>query len=91
MSAKKKSESADHDTLLPDSIVAKELGTSVMGLWRRTHDPHDNFPPPIKIRGRNYRSRRLLEVYKLNKLHEAMRVQRARLNARRREPVPVER
>jgi predicted DNA-binding transcriptional regulator AlpA len=75
----KKSESAEHDALIPDHSVAAELGCSVMSLWRRTRDPGDAFPPPVKIRNRNYRSRRLLEAYKMRKLHEAMRVHRARM------------
>ena len=73
---------------MPDAQVAEELGTSVMGLWRRTNDPDDDFPAPVKIRNRNFRSRRQLEAYKARKLREAMRLQHARLNVRRREPIP---
>jgi hypothetical protein len=36
-------------------------------------------------------SRKALEAYKARKLREAMRVHKARLDVRRREPVPVSR
>ena len=77
------------DSLVPDRIVAQELGTSVMSLWRRTNDPDDDFPAPIKINGRNFRSRKQLEAYKARKLKEAMRHHELRLNVRRRVPLPV--
>jgi hypothetical protein len=38
-------DSGERDSLVPDRIVAKELGTSVMSLWRWSHDPTDSFPP----------------------------------------------
>jgi predicted DNA-binding transcriptional regulator AlpA len=81
-------DSGEPDSLVPDAQVAKELGTSVMGLWRRTNDPDDDFPAPIKIRSRNFRSRKALEAYKTRKLKEAMRTHHARLNIRRRVPLP---
>ena|SRR5438876_888170 len=81
-------DSGEPDSLVPDALVAKELGTSVMGLWRRTNDPDDDFPAPIKIRSRNFRSRKALEAYKARKLREAMRTHHARLNVRRRVPIP---
>jgi predicted DNA-binding transcriptional regulator AlpA len=74
------------DSFVPDSVVAKELGITVMSLWRRTNDPDGQFPPPIKVSGRNFRSRKQVEEYKARKLREAMRVQHARLNIRRRVP-----
>ena len=82
-------DSREPDSLVPDRVVGQELGTTVMSLWRRTNDPDDGFPPPIKIRGRNFRSRKALEAYKARKLREAMRVHKARLDVRRRDPVPV--
>jgi hypothetical protein len=82
-------EDGEPDSFVPDAVVAKELGTSVMGLWRRTNDPDDNFPAPIKVNGRNYRSRRALESYKARKLREAMREHHKRLNIRRRVPLPM--
>jgi predicted DNA-binding transcriptional regulator AlpA len=81
-------DSGEPDSLVPDAQVAKELGTGVMGLWRRTNDPDDDFPAPIKIRSRNFRSRKALEAYKARKLREAMRTHHARLNVRRRVPIP---
>jgi hypothetical protein len=84
-------DSGEPDSLVPDRVVGQELGTTVMSLWRRTNDPDDGFPPPIKIRGRNFRSRKALEAYKARKLREAMRVHKARLDVRRRDPVPVSR
>jgi len=81
-------DSGEPDSLVPDAVVARELGISLMGMWRRTHDVSDNFPPPIKIRSRNFRSRRQVEAYKRRKLVEAMRVHHARLNVRRRVPLP---
>jgi predicted DNA-binding transcriptional regulator AlpA len=71
-------DSGEPDSLVPDAQVAKELGTSVMGLWRRTNDPDGDFPAPIKIRSRNFRSRKALEAYKARKLKEAMRTVRPR-------------
>jgi hypothetical protein len=84
-------DSREPDSLVPDRVVGQELGTTVMSLWRRTNDPDDGFPPPIKIRGRNFRSRKALEAYKARKLREAMRVHKARLDVRRRDPLPVSR
>jgi hypothetical protein len=81
-------EDGEPDSLVPDAQVAKELGISVMGLWRRSNDPDEDFPAPIKIRSRNFRSRRALEQYKARKLREAMRTHHARLNVRRRVPIP---
>jgi hypothetical protein len=53
------------DHLVPDPIVAKEFGgVSLMTLYRWTMDPTLGFPPPIKIRTKNFRSRRALEDFK---------------------------
>jgi hypothetical protein len=82
-------DSGEPDSLVPDAQVAKELGCSVMGLWRRTNDPDDDFPAPIKIRSRNFRSRKALEAYKARKLRDAMRTHHVRLNIRRRVPLPM--
>jgi hypothetical protein len=53
-----------HDELVPDPQVWNELGITSMTGWRYTNDPQLNFPPPIKIRTRNFRSRRMLEDFK---------------------------
>jgi predicted DNA-binding transcriptional regulator AlpA len=60
------------DAHIPDPQVAKELGITLMSLWRYTHDPALNFPPPIKIRNRNFRSRLLLEQFKQRMLRDAI-------------------
>jgi len=53
------------DHLVPDPIVAKEFGgVSLMTLYRWTMDPTLGFPPPIKIRNKNFRSRRAVEDFK---------------------------
>ena len=61
------------DEFVPDPRVAEELGTTLMGLWRYTHDPELGFPPAIKIRNRNYRSRQALEAWKQTMLARATR------------------
>lgn len=52
------------DVLVPDPMVAAELNVSYMTLWRWGRDQTLAFPPAIKIRNRNYRSRRALEAWK---------------------------
>ena len=64
------------DQLVPDPKVQAELGgISAMTLWRWTNHRDYfalGFPPPIKINGRNYRSRRALEAWKARMLRQAM-------------------
>jgi predicted DNA-binding transcriptional regulator AlpA len=62
--------SADH--FVPDPEVWSELGVTAMTGYRYTRDPNLNFPPPIKIRNRNFRSRRLLEAWKERMLRVAL-------------------
>ena len=52
------------DDLVPDPVVQEELGIGRMALHRWTNDPGLGFPPIIKIRTRNYRSRKALEEFK---------------------------
>jgi predicted DNA-binding transcriptional regulator AlpA len=52
------------DELVPDPQVCKEFGITAMTLWRWDHDEELDFPPPVKIRKKNYRSRQLLEQFK---------------------------
>ena len=66
------SRSEQPDELVPDPQVWRELGITSMTGWRYTHDPELNFPPPIKIRTRNFRSRRQLEEFKARLLRHAM-------------------
>jgi hypothetical protein len=47
-----------------------------MSLWRWTRDTALNFPPPIAIRNRNFRSRKQLEAFKERMLRKAIRQRR---------------
>jgi hypothetical protein len=59
------SERSAPDHLVPDHIVRGEFGeVSLMTIYRWTNDPTLGFPPPIKIRNKNFRSRRALEEFK---------------------------
>jgi hypothetical protein len=52
------------DEFVPDPQVCAEFGITSMTLWRWDHDPELKFPPAIKIRKKNYRSRLQLEKFK---------------------------
>ncbi|BAR53364.1 hypothetical protein NK6_175 [Bradyrhizobium diazoefficiens] len=43
-----------------------------MGLYRWTNDPELRFPAPIKIRNRNFRSRRAIEEFKTRMMRAAV-------------------
>lgn len=61
------------DQLVPDPIVAKEFGgISLMTLYRWTNDPTLGFPPPVKIRTKNFRSRRAIEEFKTRLVQQGM-------------------
>ncbi len=60
------------DPWVPDPIIAKEFHTTLMGLYRWTHDAKLGFPPPIKIRNRNFRSRRAIEEFKAKLMRAAI-------------------
>jgi hypothetical protein len=60
------------DTFVADPTVAKEFGVSLMSLWRWSQDKHLNFPAAIKIRNRNFRSRRALEAFKSRMMLKAI-------------------
>ena len=62
----------EHDELVPDPVVWRELGITAMTGWRYTNDPALGFPPVIKIRTRNFRSRHQLEEFKQRLLRDAM-------------------
>jgi hypothetical protein len=68
------------DTWVPDSQVCRELSLTKMSLWRYTRDPELDFPPAISVRGRNFRSRKLLERWKRKMLLRAI-AQRAQTRA----------
>jgi hypothetical protein len=62
------------DEFVPDKQVRDEFGgINPMRLWRWTHNKRMQFPPPIKINGRNFRSRAALEEFKQRKINEAMK------------------
>ena len=67
---------SDPDVFVPDSVVWKELGITRQSLWRRTLKRENRFPPPIKIEGKNYRSRRALEAWKAEQVRLAEERQR---------------
>ncbi|WP_262049308.1 hypothetical protein [Bradyrhizobium sp. Bra78] len=61
------------DQLVPDPLVAKEFGgVSLMTLYRWTNDPKLGFPPPVKIRTKNFRSRLAIEEFKARMMHSAV-------------------
>jgi predicted DNA-binding transcriptional regulator AlpA len=61
------------DHLVPDRIVRNELGdVSLMTIYRWTNDPTLGFPPPIKIRNKNFRSRRAIEEFKARMMRAAV-------------------
>jgi hypothetical protein len=65
----------DVEQLVPDQVVWGELGITPMTGWRWTCQAkyrHLNFPPLIKINGRNFRSRRMLEEWKQNLMRKAI-------------------
>jgi hypothetical protein len=63
-----------HDQLVPDTIVRKEFGgVSLMTLYRWTNDPELGFPPAVKIRTKNFRSRRAIEDFKARMMRSAVR------------------
>jgi predicted DNA-binding transcriptional regulator AlpA len=62
----------DNDELVPDPQVQRELGITAMTLWRWTRDPALDFPPQIKIRNRNFRSRKQFEAFKQRMVRQAM-------------------
>ena len=61
-----------YDELVPDPDVWRELNVTSMTGYRYTRDPNLNFPPPIKIRNRNFRSRALPEEWKAGLLQLAL-------------------
>jgi hypothetical protein len=61
-----------HDTLVPDPIVRREFGVTAMTIHRWTNDPELGFPPIIKVRKRNFRSRRALEEFKKGLIARAL-------------------
>src|SRR5260370_29647203 len=52
------------DEFVPDPQVRRELSINPMRLHRWERDARLDFPPKIKIRGHNFRSRKALEHFK---------------------------
>lgn len=60
------------DDLVPDPQVWRSFGITSMTLHRWDADPALNFPPPIRIRNRKFRSRKALEQFKARLLADAI-------------------
>jgi hypothetical protein len=55
----------DPGDLISDNDCCRELGgVTRVTLWVYSHDPELNFPPVIKLRQRNFRSRRAFNEFK---------------------------
>ena len=75
-----KQEPADApDELVPDAQMRKEFNVSAMTVHRWDNDPDLQFPPPVKIRKHNFRSRHALEAFKKRVIATALKEQRKRL------------
>jgi hypothetical protein len=69
-------------TLVADPDVQTEFGgISAMTLHRWTIDPELGFPPPIKIRNLNFRSRDALEKFKADLIRKAIADRKTTLTA----------
>ena len=64
------------DELVPDPQVLKEFGIVPMTLWRWDRDERLGFPPAINIKGRKYRSRKLIEEFKEKLFRKAVENQK---------------
>jgi hypothetical protein len=64
--------SVEGDALIPDPLVCREFNITSMSLWKWTRDPNLSFPPVIKIRKRNYRSRKALDAFKARLMRKAI-------------------
>jgi hypothetical protein len=64
--------SLEGDVLVPDTLVREEFSISAMTLWKWSRDQKLAFPPVVKIKTRNYRSRRALDEFKARLLREAI-------------------
>jgi predicted DNA-binding transcriptional regulator AlpA len=58
--------------LIPKPALARELGVSSRTVSRWMEDQDLNFPPPIRLRGRLYFPRALLEEWKSNRIRAVM-------------------
>jgi len=72
------------DELVPDPQVGRELSVSLMTLWRWDRDPKmvdPGWPPPVYIRKRKYRGRKLLENFKSAALRHAIKTRNEKVVA----------
>jgi predicted DNA-binding transcriptional regulator AlpA len=60
------------DEWVPDPVVWREFGVTSMTLYRWTKDESLGFPQPVKIRTKNFRSRRALEDFKARMMRDAI-------------------
>jgi hypothetical protein len=70
---KMKATKEEFDQLVPDRQVMHEFNISAMALHRWDKDPELGFPPKIKIRKHNFRSRRQIEEFKTKLLSQAIK------------------
>jgi hypothetical protein len=61
------------DHLVPDPRAREEFHVSAMTFYRWSRDSKMQFPPAVKINGRNYRSRLALEEWKQRLLTAALK------------------
>jgi hypothetical protein len=60
------------EELVPDPQVWREFGVTPMTGHRWTNDPNLGFPQKIKIRERNFCSRKQIEAFKRRMLRQAL-------------------
>jgi hypothetical protein len=81
----------DDDRLVPDPQVREEFGITEMTEWRWDNDPQMaalGWHAKVKIRKRNYRSRRALNDFKENLLRRALQ-ERKVAHADQSYPLPI--
>jgi hypothetical protein len=61
------------DHLVPNRQARGEFGVTAMTIWRWDRNPDLGFPPAIRINGRTYRSRQMLEAFKQRLLAQALK------------------
>jgi hypothetical protein len=61
------------DELVPGPQVEREFGVTSMTIWRWDRDSKLGFPPAIRINGRTYRSRQMLEAFKQRLIAQALK------------------
>lgn len=70
------------DQLVPDPQVCREFNVTKMTIHRWSNDETLGFPPKIKIRQFNYRSRAALEEFKTRMVQQAIEARSERKKAR---------